>query len=205
MAVLLLLAPQEPKLPELVDGVVRTYSKMNDFSAEFVQITQDISNQRHTYRGLLYLKSGKLMRLEQTAPEHKFLYSDGKWVTEYKVGLQAEKTPVKKTDDERLQLFQIPWNPEWKKQFKKFETPSVSEQPLTPGHKLVRMIPNKDKEFPVILLEVDPATFIIHRFVTTSPDGDTNEFRFTGISTKPLAKTLFEFKAPPGVEVIQNR
>src|SRR6187549_663478 len=121
MAVLLLLAPQGPGLPEIVDGVVRTYSKMNDFSAEFEQTTQDISNQRHTYRGLLYLKSGKRMLLEQTVPDHKFLYSDGKWATDYKVGLQAERTPVSKTDDERLQLFQIPGNPEWQKQFERFE------------------------------------------------------------------------------------
>jgi len=133
------------------------------------------------------------------------MISDGKWVTEYKVGLQAERTPVKKSDDERLQLFQIPWNPEWKKQFSKTEGPRGDERPVTPTNRLVRLTPNKDKELPVILLEVDPATFLIHRFVTTSPDGDTNEFRFTGIKTAPLDKKIFEFKAPPGVEVIEHR
>ncbi|MNC93735.1 Outer-membrane lipoprotein carrier protein [compost metagenome] len=57
----------------------------------------------------------------------------------------------------------------------------------------------------MILLEVDPKTFLIHRFVTTSPDGETNEFRFSGIKTERLNPAMFEFKAPPGVEVIRNR
>jgi len=203
MAVLLSLLPQQPGLPDIVDGVVRTYSKMNDFSAEFEQTTQDISNQRHTYRGLLYLKSGKKMLLEQTVPDHKFLYSDGKWATDYKVGLQAERTPVGKTDDERLQLFQIPWNPEWKNQFDPIDEPS-NERPTTAGHRLVRLFPKK-KDLPVILLEVDPKTFLIHRFRTTSPDGEINEFSFKGIKTTRLDPSIFEFKAPPGVEVIENK
>ena len=102
------------------------------------------------------------MRFEEKEPEHKLLISDGKWVTEYKVGLQAEQTPVKKSDDERLQLFQIPWNPEWQTQFKKTEGPRSGERPVTATNRLVRLIPNKDKEIPEILLEVDPATFLIH-------------------------------------------
>jgi chaperone LolA len=205
MTVLLLLAPQQARLDQIVEGVVRTYSKMKDFSAEFVQTTEDNSNQRHTYRGLLYLKSGRRMIYHQRSPEEKFLYSDGKWTTEYRVGpKQAEMTPLGKVEDERFQLFQIPWHPEWKNQFDRFEGGNRDEQPVTAGNRLVRAIPKK-KDFPVILLEVDPKTFLIHRFVTTSPDGETNEFRFTRITTAPLDISKFEFKAPPGVEVIRNR
>ncbi len=203
IALLLMLGPQEPRLDEIVDGIVRTYSRMNDFSAEFEQTTQDISNQRHTYRGLLYLKSGKRMLFEQTVPEHKYLYSDGKWATTYIPGIQAEQSPVSKTDDERLQLFQIPWNPEWRNQFSVFEH-LVDQKPVTAGYWLVRAIPKK-KDLPVILLEVDPTTFLIHRFVTTSPDGETNEFRFKGIKTARLDPSIFVFTAPKGVEVIRNR
>lgn len=204
MTVLLLLAPQGSSFSSVVDGVIRTYSKMNDFSAEFVQTTQDISNQRHTYRGLLYLKAGRRMVYDQRSPEPKMLYSDGKESVEYwVVPKQAEVTPLKKAEDERFQLFQIPWHPEWRSQFSSFEEPK-DLQPATAGNRLVRAVPKK-KDLPVILLEVDPVTFLIHRFVTTSPDGETNEFRFTGIKTAPLDKAIFEFKAPQGVQVIQNR
>lgn len=175
---------------------------MNDFSAEFVQTTQDISNQRRTYRGLLYLKSGRRMVYEQWEPERKVIYSDGKRSTDYIPEMkQATVTPLGKADDELFQLFQIPWNPELKKQFDRIEEPR--EQPITAGHRLVKLIPNR-KDVPVILLEVDPATSLIHRFVTTSPDGATNEFRFTKIETKPREQAFFEFKAPQGVDVIEN-
>jgi outer membrane lipoprotein-sorting protein len=204
MILLLLGAPQEPSLTQLVDGVVRTYSRMNDFSAEFVQTTKDISNQSHTYRGLLYLKSGRKMLYHQREPEEKMLYSDGKLSTDYKVGQrQAEITPLGKVEDERFQLFQIPWRPDFKDQFR-FEAQKLNEQPVTPGNRLFRAIPKK-KDVPVILLEVNPKTFLIQRFVTTTPDGETNEFRFTGIKTAPLDKAMFEFKQPPNVEVIRNR
>jgi outer membrane lipoprotein-sorting protein len=204
MFVFLLAAPQEPSLTQLVDGVVRTYSKMNDFSAEFVQTTQDISNQRHTYRGLLYLKSGRKMLYDQQEPEQLKLYSDGKQSTKYTVSQrQAEMTPLGKVEDERFQLFQIPWRPDFKEQFR-FEGEKRNEQPVTPGNRLFRAIPKK-KDVPVILLEVNPRTFLIQRFVTTSPDGETNEFRFTGIKTTPIDKSIFEFKPPPNVEVIRNR
>ena len=201
MTVLLLLAPQRPGLTEIVDGVVRTYSKMNDFSARFEETTKDISNQRHTYRGLLYLKSGKKMLFDQQTPDRKLLYSDGKLSTEYVPGIQAVQTPLGKADDERLQLFQIPWNPEWKNQFDRFE---IGEQPESAGNEVIRAIPRK-KDLPVILLEVNPRTFLIERFVTTSPDGGTTEFRFTEIRTARLDPSIFEFMAPAGIEVVRNR
>ena len=204
MSVLLLLGAQDPSLSEVVDGTVRTYSKMTDFSAEFVQNTQDISNQRHTYRGLLYLKSGRRMLYDQREPERKILGSDGKVSWEYKVvPKQAEVGPLKKAEDERFQLFQIPWRSDWKDQFT-FEGRKFSEQPATPGNYVFRAIPRK-KDLPVILLEVNPKTFQIQRFVTTTPDGETNEFRFTGIKTAEIDKTMFELKLPKDVEVIRNR
>jgi outer membrane lipoprotein-sorting protein len=202
MTVLLLLLPQEPRLDQIVDGVVRTYSKMNDFSARFEETTQDISNRRHTYRGLLYLKSGKKILFDQQTPDRKLLYSDGKLSTEYVPGIQAVQTPLGKADDERLQLFQIPWNPQWRNQFEQFD--KLEAQPVTAGNALIKAVPKK-KDLPEILLEVNPRTFLIERFVTTSPEGGTTEFRFTEIKTARLDPSIFEFKAPPGLEVIRNR
>jgi chaperone LolA len=202
IALLLVLAPQHAGVAEIRDEVVRRYSRMNDFSAEFVQITTEPSNQRRTYRGLLYLKSGRRMVLKQDAPGESW-YSDGKTATVYRPGRkQASQRPLKKAEDEVFSLFQIPWNPEVKNQYSKVE--GLSEPPLKPGHRLIRLTPNK-KDLPVIKLEVDPATYLIHRFVTTTPDGSSNEFQFTNLKTTPLDKALFEFKAPPGTDVIQEK
>jgi outer membrane lipoprotein-sorting protein len=203
IGLLLVLVPQGPNVNDLVDGVVRTYSRMNDFSAEFEQTTKDSSNQTRTYRGLLYLKSGRRMVFQQNPPGESW-YSDGKTATEFTPAVnQARQRPLKKAENEIFSLFQIPWSPELKKQFPRSEVPNAS--PVTPGHRLVRLIPEKTKDLPVILLEVDPATHLIHRFVTTTPDGATNEFRFKNLKTTPLDKALFEFKPPPGVQVIREK
>jgi outer membrane lipoprotein-sorting protein len=142
IVLLLAAAPQEPSLTQVVDGVVRTYSRMNDFSAEFVQTTKDISNQSHTYRGLLYLKSGRRMLYHQREPEQKMLYSDGKSATDYKVGQrQAEVTPLGKVEDERFQLFQIPWRADFKDQF---TFTKGNERPVTAGNNSEEEGPSRD-------------------------------------------------------------
>jgi outer membrane lipoprotein-sorting protein len=202
IALLLVLAPQGSNVNDLVDGVVRRYSRMNDFSAEFVQTTKDSSNQTRTYRGLLYLKSGRRMVFQQDPPGESW-YSDGKTATQFIPGRQVRQRPLKNAENEIFSLFQIPWSPELKKQFPKSEVPNAS--PVTPGYRLVRLIPEKTKDLPVILLEVDPATFLIHRFETTNPDGTTNEYRFKNLKTAPLDKALFEFKVPPGVQLVKEK
>lgn len=202
IAVLLLLAPQRPGLSEVVDGVVRTYSRMNDFSAEFVQTTTDSSNQTHTFRGLLYLKAGKKMVFDRQTPFRQITYSDGKTYVIYQPERKsAEQSRVSKTEDENLQLFQIPWNPKWRDQFEKFEDEG---QAVNPGFRVIKATPKK-KDLPVVLLEVNPKTFQIHRFRITSPDGETNEFRFKELKTERLDPAIFVFKAPPDVKVVQNR
>jgi chaperone LolA len=208
IAVLLFLAPQRPVstpgLTDIVDGVVRTYSRMNDFSAEFVKTTTDSSNQTHTFRGLLYLKNGRKMVFDQQTPFQEITYSDGKTYVIYRPERkQAETSSLGKAEDERIQLFQIPWNPKWKDQFERFAE-GGKEKPVNPAFRVITATPKK-KDLPVIVLEVDPATFLIHRFKVTSPDGETDEFQFTGLKTARLDPSIFQFKPPPNVKVIKNR
>jgi outer membrane lipoprotein-sorting protein len=55
-----------------------------------------------------------------------------------------------------------------------------------------------------VVLEVDPERFLIHRFVLKYPDGMRDEYQFSAIQTQRLDAALFEFKPPPGVEVIKE-
>jgi chaperone LolA len=202
MAVLLLLSPQEPSLSQIVDGVVQRYSKMKDFSAEFVQSKKE-SNRSRVFRGLLYLKTGKRLLIEVKSPEleAKYIYSDGKTYIDYQVfPKQAHFYKFSKAEDDRLQLFQIPWNPEWKNQFSERHRLLDTKT----GNAVIRLVPNK-KDLPEIELEVDKKTFLIQRFVTTFEDGDSNEFSFTGIKTTPVDEKIFIFNRPPNVKVIDHR
>ena len=43
-------------LPALIDGVERTFARMNDFSADFHQISKDVLNRTQQAEGHLFLK-----------------------------------------------------------------------------------------------------------------------------------------------------
>jgi len=66
------------------------------------------------------------------------------------------------------------------------------------------LIPSR-KDVPEVLVEVDPSNFLIHRFVSSRPDGARDEFKFTNIRTTPLEDSLFKFVAPPGVDVLDYK
>ena len=141
---LLLLVPQ-PQRPLLVDELVtrvsETYGRLKDFQAEIEQI-QDYSNQPTRLRGHVYLKSGRRARFDYRSPREQSEYFDGKTYTlfEPQIG-QARQTPISKADDEYLAILQIVGNPEspWKDQFR--EKQRLSQDPLTPGDQVVRLIP----------------------------------------------------------------
>src|SRR5437773_7770146 len=92
-------------LPELVDGVDRSFARMNDFSSDFIQIFQDPLNRKQEEAGHLYLKRSKMMRWEYKSPEEKFFISDGKTVHFYvPADRQVNKEAVKETFDDRMPL-----------------------------------------------------------------------------------------------------
>jgi len=202
IVLLFALLPQTPLVADVVDRIAETYSsKLKDFSADFVQISQVSSNQRMVKRGHLYLKRGKKMLFEYRNPQEEFYYSDGKFFTKYiPVEEQAVRTPIGKSDDELLQIFQILGNPAWKDQF------GVKEElrGAPAGRKIARLTPNR-KDIPVVVMEVDEKTFLMYRFEMTFPDGEKNEYQFSNIKTAPIDESIFVFKKPPGVQLIEGK
>src|SRR2546421_677636 len=74
----LFLLPQG--LPDLVDGVERSFARMKDLSSDFIQIFQDSLNRKQQESGHLYLMRPRMMRWEYKTPEDKVFVSDGKTV-----------------------------------------------------------------------------------------------------------------------------
>jgi chaperone LolA len=210
LAILLVLLPaaQRPGsgVDDLIQGVNKTYARLADFSAAFEQISVDPSNQRQVQRGLLYLsRTGKKMRFEYQVPEKRSYYSDGKTYTQYvPAAKQAVQWPVGKAVDERLQIFQVlVGSKEWREQYPRYEE-KRSETALRPGNRVVQMLPRKS-DLPDVLLEIDPVTFLIHRFSLEYTDGERNEYRFADVKTTKLDPATFTFNPPPGTDVVQER
>jgi outer membrane lipoprotein-sorting protein len=197
---LLVLLPQQLAPSEIVDRVSRNYGRLDSFSADFEQISQDSSNQKLVLRGLVYLKTGRRARFEYLSPEKKTEYFDGKNYTRYTPPPinQALVQPMGQADSDLLAIIQVVGNREtpWKNQFDQFYL-----EPVKDGNRVVRLHPAKNKDLKEVLIEVNPGFFIV-RLALTSTDGQRNEFRFTNISTERRPDSLFKFVKPPGAEVI---
>jgi len=197
---LLFLLPQAGAPSELLDQVSRTYGRLDSFSADVEQISENSSNQRVAQRGHVYLKKGNRALFEYSEPYKSWEYFDGKTYTSYvEVKGQANQYPMNQADSDLLAIIQVVGKREtpWKNQFRQFV-----EEPRQ-GNRVLLLTP-KNKDLTSVEIEVDPKTFFIVRMVIAMADGRRNQYRFTNIKTAPLADSLFKFVKPPGVELIKE-
>ena len=198
--------PQTQRLSptEIISAVSDYYGRLNSLSADFEQIQKD-ANRTTRDRGHVYLKKGRKARFDYVTPRAKIDYFNGTTHTRYLPDdQQATSEAMGKSEDERLLIFLILGNREspWKDEFdrKEIETGSA----MVPGNQVVRLIPNNTKNIRDVMVEVDPATRLIHRFGFTRADKTYTEYIFTNIKTAPLDDSLFQFKAPPDVKVFKR-
>ena len=188
----------------LVEGVERSFAHMKDLSADFIQIFEDPLNRKRQESGHLYLMRPRMMRWEYKNPEDKLFISDGKTVYFYvPADRQVNKEAVKQSFDDRIPLMFLLGQANLRNEFTRFEL--LNTKPFFEGSKVVRMYPKRKTDFEEILMEVDPGDYSIRRLVLAHMDGSRSEFIFSGIRTNTgLRTSMFDFKLPPGVEVVQG-
>jgi outer membrane lipoprotein carrier protein len=197
-------AQQVQVLSDLVDGVARSFAQMKDLSSDFIQIFQDSLNRKQQESGHLYLKRPRMMRWEYKTPEEKLFVSDGKTVYFYvPADRQVNKEAVKNSFDDRVPLMFLLGQSNLRSEFSRFEL--LNTKPFFEGTKVVRMYPKRKTDLQEVVMEVDPATYLIRRLLLAHSDGSRSEFIFSGIRTNTdLRASIFDFAIPPGVEVIQG-
>jgi len=111
---------------------------------------------------------------------------------------------MRKSADERLLIILNFGNREspWKDEFDKKVSGTVP--PLVTGNQVLILTPNDTTNIRDVLVEVDPGTLLMHRFGFTRADKTYSEYRFTNIKTAPLDDSVFEFKAPKGVDLFKT-
>ena len=205
-AILLALTqPATLPLNSLIDGVDRTFARMKDFSADFVQIDQNPLNRGQQGSGHLYLMKPRMMRMEYKKPDEQLYVSDGKTFYSYVTAdRQARKEPVRDTIDDRIPLMLVVGRANLRGEFERFEE-SAGTKPVMEGTRVVRMFPRRKMDFTEFIIEVEPQSFQIRRLVAIHMDGTRSEFMFMGIQTNTgLKESLFHFTPPPGVEVLEG-
>ena len=189
---------------DLIQGVDRSFARMNDYSADFVQISKDALNRKQESAGHLYLKRGRMARWEYTAPEEQLFVSNGKTVYFYvPADKQVNREAVKDTFDDRMPLMFLLGRSNLRNEFKQFEF--LPTNSALKGTKVVRMTPKRKTDLKELIMEVDPQNFQIRRLVLEHNDGARSEFVFMNIRTNTgLKASLFDFRVPPGVQVVEG-
>jgi outer membrane lipoprotein carrier protein len=195
---------KEKSLNDLIDGVERSFARMNDFSSDFIQVDQNALNRNRRASGHLYLMKSRKMRWEYQSPEEELFVSDGKTVYFYvPADHQVRKEAVKETFDDRIPLMFLLGRSDLRNEFTQFEL--LNTKPLVEGTKVVRMYPKRKTDLKDIVMEVDPENYQIRRLILTHTDGSRSEFVFSNIRINNGVKaSLFDFKIPPGVQVVQG-
>jgi len=205
LALFLAVSPQLDKgLPGLVEGVERLFAQMKDFSADFIQIFEDALNRKQQESGHLYLMRPRMMRWEYKNPEDKLFISDGKAVYYYvPADRQVNKEAVKESFDDRIPLMFLLGQANLRNEFTRFEL--LNTKPFFEGTKVVRMYPKRKTDLQEIVMEVDPSNYEILRLRFAHSDGSRSEFIFSSIRLNTgLRASMFDFKVPPGVDVVQG-
>jgi outer membrane lipoprotein carrier protein len=144
------------------------------------------------------------MLWEYRQPEKKTFVSDGKSFYFYvPADKQVNREAVKDTFDDRIPLMFLLGRSNLRSEFTKFEL--LATKPVLSGTKVIRMSPKRKTDLKELIMEVDPQTFQIRRLVLDHADGSHSDFIFSNIRTNTgLKSTLFDFKVPPGVQIVEG-
>lgn len=120
---------------------------------------------------------------------------------------QVQKMKVKESRDPRIPFLFLLGKGNLKRDFSKVEW--AQEKPFFQGNRVILTYPKQGvDEFARILMEFSPRTFQLQRvkvFEVFDVDGTTSEVVFTNIRQDVgAAAGIFDFKAPPGTEMIER-
>ncbi|MFN8006067.1 MAG: outer membrane lipoprotein chaperone LolA [Terriglobia bacterium] len=196
----------DPDLENSIKSLQKRYASVQDLKMEFFQNYKNSRRAPKTEAGILYLRRPGMMRWEYKTPTEKLFISNGKVIYFYLPGeRQVQKTRVRESNDQRIPFLFLLGKGNLKRDFSKIEWASDLE-PVFPGNKMIYAYPKQGiDEFSKILMEFDPYHFQLQRVTVFEIDGATSEFVFTHIQENQGTKSsLFDFKIPPGVEVLEN-
>lgn len=199
-------AVTDSDLESSIRGLQKRYSAIQDLQMEFFQHYKNPRRAPKTEAGILFLKRPGMMRWEYKTPTEKLFVSDGKLIYFYLPGeRQVQKTKVRESSDQRIPFLFLLGKGNLKRDFSKIEWVSDME-PVFPGNKMIYAYPKQGiDDFSKILMEFDPYRYQLQRVTVFEIDGATSEFVFSNIRENIGTKTtLFNFKIPPNVEVLEN-
>ena len=195
----------QPSLREVLRGVENRYNRLKSMKARFQQTFRQGGRASRREQGTLYLSKPGRMRWEYESPESKLFLTDGKRVILFVPSEnRVMESAIKETEDVRAPLAFLLGRLNFDEQFQRIET-GPQLVPVEKGNFVFKAHSKQLAErLEWVLFEVSP-THEIRRVVARERGGLENEFRFDAVENNPtLAASLFQFKAPAGVQVVRE-
>jgi outer membrane lipoprotein carrier protein len=166
-----------------------------DFSESYVASRRPTQNES----GVLYLRKPGRMRWEYSSPAGKIFLADGKYTWLYTPeDHQAQKSPLKMSDDDRAPLAFLLGKLDFHKDFQSFSSHTDASGNWITAQPKSRNLPYMQVEF---LTGPDGE---IQKVRVTNQDRSVLEFAFRNEQLNaPVAPELFVFHPPAGVAIVE--
>jgi outer membrane lipoprotein carrier protein len=191
---------------DFVQQFESSYHDVRSLRADFTQ-TYTLGGRTRIEAGNVAFARGGLMRWDYQRPNPKLFVSDGKQVSLYiPEEHQLTRAPLKSSEDFRVPFELLLTRLNLRRVFAKVELADGALE-HDPGDHVLRAFPKKEyaEDYTDVLIELD-AQFDMRRLVVSYPDHSRMDFRFDHIERNPsLPQSLFEFTAPLGTEIIDQR
>lgn len=197
-----LLQAQTVDLQQVTQRVDRHYNGLTSLEANFTESSRGGGLAR-TESGTMWLKKPGKMLWQYDNPTRKLFVTNGKTAWFYVPGeRQARRAAIKRLDDLRSPLRYLLGHTKLQKDFSSLSL--AGGEPLDrPADKILSGVPNgMEDRISKVNIEVTPDSRI-SRISIYSLDGSVTDFRLENERDNvPISDERFNFKPPPGVEVL---
>ena len=194
-------------LGQVVSKIQTTYEKLKDLQADFVQTVRfkDFDTP-FVSKGKLFLKKGK-MRWDYREPSQQQIFVEGEKVLYYiPAHQQVIQSRIGGESDSHLPLQLLTGTGRLEQNF---EISMQKTAPSSPKEVSLRLVPKKAGTLTEIIATVfpfpSPEYWIIKKIVLYEQNGNISTFSFEEIElNKEIPESLFVFKIPKGIEMIES-
>jgi outer membrane lipoprotein carrier protein len=196
---------EDKKLDEIVNQVQSKYEKIEDFHSKFTQeATVKALNKVQKAEGEVWFKKPGRMRWNYYRPAKDEIVSDGStiWFYNYEEK-QVIKSPLDRVADTPTTTTFLSGLGNLKEQFKaQFSEPKSFDEN---GNYLIDLTPKqKGEEYDKFTIAVDRKTMFVRDIYLYDPFGNLTKVKLEDIEiNKGIPDSLFKFKVPKGVEIIE--
>jgi outer membrane lipoprotein carrier protein len=182
----------------VLDHIQNHYQASGSFNAKFTEELTGIGGTKRTRTGRVFYKRPGKMRWEFDAPQTETVVSDGRMLYDYQPDLnQVLEVPIKRAFKSATPLAFLLGMGDIRRDF------NATVEASTPSDSLLRVMLVPKSGGDRVEIGVDPSTYALMAVKVTDAVGNTTSIRFKEVHTNLiLADSLFNFKIPPGADVV---